>query len=137
VPPVCTGRRMQTLAHPPRQCQTGSGASPDRSPGRGETAGRAPTRQSVRAVVGGSGPGRVVDPARPGLGRTVRGPLCSLAAPSTGSSPVASHPAGPGPVGRYGPPAPRTVRPAPGAFVDRPERPLSALGARPRWAPGR
>jgi hypothetical protein len=29
LPPVCTGRRMQTLAHPPRDCQTGYGASPD------------------------------------------------------------------------------------------------------------
>jgi hypothetical protein len=80
VPPFYTGRRMQTLAHPPRQCQTGSGASPDRSPEGGETAGRAPARRSAggwvaRLRVRGSGRGRVVDPARPGLGNTAR--LCA------------------------------------------------------------
>ena len=48
-PRFTTGRRMQTLAHSPRDRQTGSGASPDRSPGvaGGSARARSGSRRTV------------------------------------------------------------------------------------------
>jgi len=85
---------MQTLAHPPRECQTGSGASPDRSwrgPGDHDHTRRLAQSLARWAVSDGAcvGPGQ---PVRP---RSARG--CVALASRT-----VVHPGGPGPTGGGG-----------------------------------